>query len=128
MYVVKIFAPAPLCALVSKVAQVVVIVGEAVGKGEVGQYRLVVDRVGGHLVKYLQGVCQRFGQVGKYFVHLRLRLHPLLFSIAHSCLVSEVLVSADADKTVMRLGVGLVDEMHVICRYNLYIIFACDSY
>ncbi len=75
----QVFAPAPVCSLICEVAQVVVVVGKAVGQREVGQDRFVVDGICLDFVKDLHSVGQRFGYVGEEGVHLFGRFHPLLF-------------------------------------------------
>ena len=92
---------------------------EVLGYGEGGHDRAVVERISLDFVKNLKGVGERFGNVGEKFVHFLLGLHPFLFGVAHAVLVGEIGVSAHAYQAVVRLGVGFVYEVNVVCGNDL---------
>ena len=80
----------------------------------------MVDAVELDLVADLLRRRQHLGDVGEELVHLAPRLHPLLLAVAHALGVIEVLARAEADKTIVRLGVLLVEEVDIIGRDDLH--------
>ncbi len=113
-----------MCSLICEVAQVVVVVGKAVGQREVGQDRFVVDGICLDFVKDLHSVGQRFGYVGEEGVHLFGRFHPLLFGVQHAFGVVEVLAGGHTYKAVVGFGVFLVDEVHIVGGHDFYVVLA----
>ncbi len=97
---------------------------EILGNGERGHDGGVIDGVGLHAVAYLHRVGQRLGHVAEYGVHLGARLHPLLLRVEHSFGVVQILARTEAYQSVVRLGIGLVDEVHIVGTYQLYAAFS----
>ena len=81
---------------------------------EEGHQRGRVDGVHLHLVSDLYGVAQRLGHIGEDGVHLGRRLDPLLFGVSHTVWVVDLLARAEADQSLVRIGVVLVHEMRVV--------------
>ena len=88
----------------------------------------MVDAVSLDFAKHLTGVCHRLGHVGEYLIHLLTGLEPLLLGIEHAVGVVEVTSCGEADKVVVRLGVLLIHEMHVVRTHQLNIVLACQRY
>ena len=84
----------------------------------------MVNGIDLHLVKYLDSVFKRLGEVGKHGSHLVRRLEPLLLGVTHSGVVGKIVVGGDTDETVMSFGILGIDEMRVIGRHNLYVMLA----
>ncbi len=95
-------------------AAILLLGAELLGYGESGHDGGMVDSVALYLAAYLDGVVQRLGHVAEYGVHLGRGLHPLLLGVEHALGIVEVLARAQAYKTVVRFGILLVDEVHVV--------------
>ena len=74
----------------------------------------MVDIVDLYLINDLLRVLQRLRDIGEDSRHLFRRLEPLLLRIVHSVDVVDVVVRAQADQPVMRLGVLFVHEMRIV--------------
>ena len=88
---------------------------ELLGDLEVGHDRRMVDRIALDLIADVHGRRHRLG-VGfaEDRSHLGRRFQPLLLGVEHALGVVEVLARREADQTVVRLGVILVHEVHVV--------------
>ena len=85
------------------------------GNFEFGHDRRMVDRVALDLVADVHGRGHRFGVgLAEDRGHLGRGFQPLLLGVEHALGVVEVLARRKADQTVVRLGVVLVHEMHVV--------------
>ena len=87
---------------------------EALGDGEIGHDRAVVNAVLAHLGAHLASVGERLGTVGEYLVHLLARLKPLLLGIAHAVGVVEVLAGGEAEQMVVGFGRLLILKVAVV--------------
>ena len=74
----------------------------------------MVDGVELHLVADVHGGGQRLRHICKYLAHFLSRLEPLLLGVKHTVRVVQFLARAEAYQAVVRLGVFLVDEVHVV--------------
>ena len=83
----------------------------------------MVDGVRFHLVTYLAGGFERFGQVGEDLVHLRPRLEPFLLGVKHTVRVVQVAPCGKADEAVVSFGIFLVHEVAVVRADILHVIF-----
>lgn len=101
---------------------------EALGYGEKRHDGAVIDGVDLHLVEYLTGVAERFGDIGEDVVHLLLRLEPFLLGVAQTVGVVKILTRGDAKQVVVSLGGVLVLEVAVVGADELYAIFARELY
>ena len=116
-----VLAPSPL---VGEVAEIIVSRGELLGDREVGHQRAVVDAVVLDLGTDLLSRSQSLGDIGEELIHLRCGLHPLLLAVAHTGRVVEVLARAQADQSVMRLGILLIEEVNIIGSDDLHPVLA----
>ena len=64
-----------------------------------------------YFVNDFLGIGQCLGHIGKHFVHLFLRLEPLLLGVEHAFGVVEVFACSKAQEVVVGLGVILVDKV-----------------
>ena len=117
-----------LCKLVEKVflGQALAIFGfrtKLFGDGKGRHDGRMVDGIVFHLVQHLQCVGQCFGNVGKQLVHFGFCLHPFLFGIKHALGVVQVFAGAEANQTVVCLGVLFVYKVDVVGTYYLDIVF-----
>ena len=75
----------------------------------------MVDGVELHLITDINRGLHRLGiRLPKNSRHLGRALHPLLLRVAHAFRVIEVLTRREANQAVMRLGMLLIDKVHVI--------------
>ena len=112
--------------LVGKLLPIVLFGGELLGDGKIGHNRRVVNTVELHLIQHLQRIGQGFGYVGKDFIHLSLRLEPLLLGIKHSFRIVKVAGSTEADEAVVSFGIVFVNEVYVVGTHDFDIIFLCQ--
>ena len=105
-------------------AEVIIGRGELLGDREVGHQRAVVDAVVLDLGADLLGRSQSLGDIGEELIHLRRGLHPLLLAVAHTGRVVEILARTEADQSVMRLGILLIEEVNIIGSDDLHPVLA----
>ena len=74
----------------------------------------MVDGVIFYLVKNLQRIAQRFGNVGKEFVHLFACFHPFLFGIKHTARIIQILTGTQTDQTVVRFRILFIYKVNII--------------
>ena len=121
-------APTFLGAFIHKITQIVVIVGKAVWQREIRKNRTVFNGICLNFRQHFEGVGERFGNVSKYVVHLLLCLHPFLFRIEHSVWFIQGTASRHTYKTVVGLGIFLINEMHIIGTHQLHSFLGCKFY
>ena len=114
--------------LLGDAAAVFFLGAEIFGNGECRHYGRVVDVVFFYFIGNLEGVRYSLGQVGEEMLHFGTCFQPFLFGVEHAVVVRQVVVGGQADKTVVSLGVLLVDEVGVVGGYYLYVVFARESY
>ena len=85
--------------------------------------RSMVDTVKLHLVTNIYRIRQRFGYIGKDFIHFRTRLHPFLLGVKHTVGVIQIFSRTQANQTVVCFGILLVYKVNVIGAHQLHIIF-----
>ena len=76
--------------------------------------RSMVDTVKLHLVTNIYRIRQRFGHIGKDFIHFRTRLHPFLLGVKHTVGVIQIFSRTQANQTVVCFGILLVYKVNVI--------------
>ena len=88
---------------------------ELLGNLELGHDRRMVDRITFDLIADVDGRRHRLGVgLAEYRGHFGRRFQPLLLGVEHTLRVIEVLARRETDQTVVRLGVVLIHEMHVV--------------
>ena len=91
---------------------------------EVGHDRRVADRVELDLVADVNRRGHRLGvALAEDRSHFGRRLEPLLLRVEHALRVVEVLARREADQTVVRLGILLVDEVYVVRADHAHAVF-----
>ena len=97
---------------------------ELLGNLELGHDRRMVDRVALDLTADIHRRRHRLGiGLAENRGHLGRRLQPLLLGVEHALGVVEVLARRETDQTVVRLGVVLVHEMHVVRADHPHVVF-----
>ena len=79
----------------------------------------VVDRVVLYLIANLHCIGQRLGHILEDGIHLGTRLHPLLLRVEHTLGIVQISTCREANKTVVRLGVRLINKVHIVRAYHL---------
>ena len=90
--------------------------------------RSVVYIVNFHFVRYLLRVCQCLRNVREYGIHLLGCLEPLLFCVVHAVHIVHIVVRAEANQSVVCLGVLFLHKMRVVGADYLHTMFVCQVY
>ena len=106
--------------------EVFVLVGKFAGDQEFRHYGLAVKLVILNLICQVHSVADRLGNIGKDVQHLICTLQVLLFGIAKSLKVIDILARIEANKTIVSLGVILHYEVDVVRGYYFNIVFCCQ--
>ena len=88
----------------------------------------MVDVVELDFVEHLEGIVERFGNVGEHLLHLGCGFQPLLLGVEHTVFVGDFLVGSHADEAFVSLGVVLVDEVHIVGGHKLDAEFLRHTY
>ena len=101
---------------------------EVLGDGVEGHDRGMVDAVFLYLAGDFQSGGKCLGYIGEQGVHLAAGLQPFLLGVDHAVLIAEIVVGSQADKAVVCLGIGFIDEVGVVGGHEFYIVFFCECY